>query len=209
MRGPTYSEADLLALKESPLVKKPDGLPSISQWMDVPADQNTNNGHANNNNGTMRRTRGARDGEGATPNEQRPLINPMGQFGRRQSMRKSSDVQGIKAAIDALFVEPGEETVLGPPKLAFLSARTPAKGTGDAKTMLATASQRTIGGRGTAKPTATETRATPTAVAFPERTVRAGPTSRDARVWVRRTLSVFTATATAIATSMRVTLRWT
>ncbi|CAN9083905.1 unnamed protein product [Alternaria alternata] len=133
MRGPTYSEADLLALKESPLVKKPDGLPSISQWMDVPADQNTNNGHANNNNGTMRRTRGARDGEGATPNEQRPLINPMGQFGRRQSMRKSSDVQGIKAAIDALFVEPGEETVLGPPKLAFLSARTPAKGTGDAK----------------------------------------------------------------------------
>jgi hypothetical protein len=51
MRGPTYSDADLLALKESPIVKKPDGLPSISQWMDVPADQNTNNGHANN--GTM------------------------------------------------------------------------------------------------------------------------------------------------------------
>ncbi|KAI5369113.1 hypothetical protein AA0117_g3449 [Alternaria alternata] len=48
MRGPTYSEADLLAQKESPLVKKPDGLPSISQWMDVPADQNTNNGHVNN-----------------------------------------------------------------------------------------------------------------------------------------------------------------
>lgn len=132
MRGPTYSEADLLALKESPLVKKPDGLPSIQQWMDVPADQNTNNAHANNN-GTMRRTRAARDGEGVTPNEQRPLINPMGQFGRRQSMRKSSDVQGIKAAIDALFVEPGEETVLGPPKLAFLSARTPAKGAGDTK----------------------------------------------------------------------------
>ena len=40
-----------MALKESPIVKKPDGLPSISQWMDVPADQNTNNGHANN--GTM------------------------------------------------------------------------------------------------------------------------------------------------------------
>jgi len=103
-----------LALKDSPLVKKPDGLPSIQQWMDVPADQNTNNAHANNN-GTMRRTRAARDGEGATPNEQRPLINPMGQFGRRQSM------------------QPGEETVLGPPKLAFLSARTPAKGAGDTK----------------------------------------------------------------------------
>lgn len=121
-------------------MKKPDGLPSISQWMDVPADQTANNGHTNNNNtntatnnGTMRRTRGARDGEGAAANEQRPLHNPMGQFGRRQSMRKSSDAQGIKAAINALFVEPGEETVLGPPKLAFLSARTPAKAAGDAK----------------------------------------------------------------------------
>ena len=134
MRGPTYSEAQLLGLKESPLVKKPDGLPSISQWMDVPAEQNTNNGHTNNtNNGTMGRTRRARDGEGAAANVQRPLIHPMGQFGRRQSMRKSSEAQGIKAAINALFVEPGEETVLGPPKLAFLSARTPAKATGDAK----------------------------------------------------------------------------
>jgi hypothetical protein len=131
MRGPTYSEADLFALKDSPLVKKPDGLPSISQWMDVPADQNTNNGHTNNN-GTVRRARGMRDGEGATTTEQRPMINPMGQFGRRQSMRKSPEAQGIKAAINALFVEPGEETVLGPPKLAFLSARQ-VKPTGETK----------------------------------------------------------------------------
>ncbi|KAE8865394.1 hypothetical protein PTNB73_06282 [Pyrenophora teres f. teres] len=114
MRGPSYSYEELQALRESPLVKKPDGLPSISQWMDVSAEQNTNNGHANNN-GTLRRARGARDAEGTTATEQRPLINPMGQFGRRQSM------------------QPGEETVLGPPKLAFLSARTPAKATGDAK----------------------------------------------------------------------------
>ena len=132
MRGPTYSYEELQALRESPLVKKPDGLPSISQWMDVPAEQNTNNGHANNN-GTLRRARGARDAEGTAATEQRPLINPMGQFGRRQSMRKLSEAQGIRAAINALFVEPGEETVLGPPKLAFLSARTPAKATGDAK----------------------------------------------------------------------------
>jgi hypothetical protein len=131
MRGPTYSEADLFALRDSPLVKKPDSLPSISQWMDVPADQTTNNGHANNN-GAVRRARGMRDGEGCATTEQRPMINPMGQFGRRQSMRKSPEAQGIKAAINALFVEPGEETVLGPPKLAFLSARQ-VKPTGDTK----------------------------------------------------------------------------
>ncbi|KAL6710183.1 hypothetical protein ACN47E_009974 [Coniothyrium glycines] len=116
MRGPSYTEAQLIALKDSPLVKKPEGLPSISQWMDVPADSNTDKTHNNNNNnGTARRTRG-REGEGAATSEQRPLINPMGQFGRRQSM------------------QPGEETVLGPPKLSFLSAsRTPAKATGENK----------------------------------------------------------------------------
>lgn len=87
MRGPVYTHEQLVALRESPLIKKPDGLPSISQWMDVPAEQGADKTHTNNN-GTVRRTRGARDGEGATTNDQRPLINPMGQFGRRQSMRK-------------------------------------------------------------------------------------------------------------------------
>jgi hypothetical protein len=116
MRGLVYTEEQLHSLRESPLVKKPDGLPSISQWMDVPGDQNTNN-----NNGTARRAR-TRDGETAVAGEQRPLINPMGQFGRRPSMRKS-EALGMVAAINALFVEPGEETVLGPPKLSFLSAR--------------------------------------------------------------------------------------
>lgn len=87
MRGPTYSEAQLTALRESPLVKKPDSLPSISQWMDVPAESNTGNAHTNNTT-AVRRTRGLRDGEGVASTEQRPLINPMGQFGRRQSMRE-------------------------------------------------------------------------------------------------------------------------
>ena len=89
MGGPSYTEDQLTALRKSPLVKKPDGLPSISQWMDVPADQNAiNNNNSSNTNGTVRRTRGLRDGEGGPSSEQRPLINPMGQFGRRQSMRK-------------------------------------------------------------------------------------------------------------------------
>lgn len=82
------------------------------------ADQNN---HHQNNNGTARRARGMREGEGGAPAEQRPIINPMGQFGRRQSMRKS-EAHGVVAAINALFVEPGEETVLGPPKFNFASA---------------------------------------------------------------------------------------
>jgi hypothetical protein len=119
MGGPSYSLEQLEALRESPLVKKPEGLPNISQWMDVPADQNNNQ---QNNNGTARRTRGAmRELDGGVPTEQRPIVNPMGQFGRRQSMRKS-EAHGMVAAINALFVEPGEDTVLGPPKLNFASA---------------------------------------------------------------------------------------
>jgi len=87
MGGPAYSEQQLLALKESPLVKKPDDLPNISHWMEVPVDQG--NPQANNN-GTARRTRGVREADAGATNEARPLINPMGQFGRRQSMRKST-----------------------------------------------------------------------------------------------------------------------
>ncbi|KAH7395214.1 hypothetical protein DE146DRAFT_100526 [Phaeosphaeria sp. MPI-PUGE-AT-0046c] len=130
MGGFSYTHDQLLVLRESPLVKKPDGLPSISQWMDVPAEQNNNQ---TNNNGTARRARGMRDGEASAPSDQRPLINPMGQFGRRQSMRKLSN-HGMVAAINSLFIEPGEETVLGPPKLSFLSAsRNAVKAPGDAK----------------------------------------------------------------------------
>ncbi|KAH6614269.1 hypothetical protein C7974DRAFT_73849 [Boeremia exigua] len=109
-----YTPDELEGLRQSPLVKKPDGLPSILQWMDVPAEQNNNNNNHTTNNGTARRTRG-RDGEAATTEHRtdRPLINPMGQFGRRQSM------------------QPGEETVLGPPKLNFTSAARAAKNTSD------------------------------------------------------------------------------
>jgi hypothetical protein len=135
MVGAVYSHDQLLALRESPLVKKPDALPSITQWMDVPTDQsNNNNVNVNvDKNGTARRVRGMREGEGPPVNDQRPVINPMGQFGRRQSMRKS-EAHGMVAAINALFVEPGEETVLGPPKLSFLSAsRTAVKAPGETK----------------------------------------------------------------------------
>ena len=45
-------------------------------------------------------------------------------------MRKSEG-PGLVAAINALFVEPGEETVLGPPKLNFTSAARAAKNAGD------------------------------------------------------------------------------
>jgi hypothetical protein len=164
MRRAVYTPQELEALRQSPLVKKPEGLPSILQWMDVPADQSNststntnnqnnitttttttnnnntntntnNNGTATNNNGTARRGRGLRDSEGGAASEQRtdrPLINPMGQFGRRQSMRKSEG-PGLVAAINALFVEPGEDTVLGPPKLNFTSAARAAKTAGDTK----------------------------------------------------------------------------
>ncbi|KAH4257982.1 hypothetical protein HBI56_058900 [Parastagonospora nodorum] len=117
MGGAIYTEEQLLGLRASPLVKKPDGLPSISQWMDVPADQSTtNNSNHASNNGTARRARGMREGEGPAGNERPPLINPMGQFGRRQSM------------------QPGEETTLGPPKLSFISAsRNAPKAQGETK----------------------------------------------------------------------------
>ncbi|KAF2829531.1 hypothetical protein CC86DRAFT_191012 [Ophiobolus disseminans] len=102
MAGAVYSEAQLIALKDSPLVKKPEALPSITQWMDVSADQTNTN---QNNAGRARRVpavRGPPEGDGAS--ERPPIINPMGQFGRRQSM------------------QPGEDTVLGPPKFNFASA---------------------------------------------------------------------------------------
>lgn len=34
MVGPRYSTESLLALRESPLIVKPDGLPSIEQWLE-------------------------------------------------------------------------------------------------------------------------------------------------------------------------------
>ncbi|KAF1985017.1 hypothetical protein K402DRAFT_464667 [Aulographum hederae CBS 113979] len=34
-----YTKAELLTLRDSPLVKKPDGLPAIEQWMDTPQER--------------------------------------------------------------------------------------------------------------------------------------------------------------------------
>ncbi|CAI6342296.1 unnamed protein product [Periconia digitata] len=104
MAGPQYSIEQLQHLRESPLVKKPDDLPSISQWMDVPADsgnENHNNVSTNAAGVAARRPRAnVRGGDAAAE----ALNNPMGQFARRQSM------------------QPGEDTVLGPPKFNFASA---------------------------------------------------------------------------------------
>lgn len=93
MAGIRYTVEQLEHLRQSPLVKKPDELPSIEQWMDVPNDQNNNNNNNNAGNTAGRRPRtNLRDSDAAATSEHRadrPLLNPMGQFGRRQSMRKS------------------------------------------------------------------------------------------------------------------------
>ncbi|KAF2736162.1 hypothetical protein EJ04DRAFT_175728 [Polyplosphaeria fusca] len=104
MGGQRYTVEQLQHLKNSPLVQKPDGLPSIEQWMDVPSDQNNN---ANNRQQSRTQPRALREGEAAAGGENRaergPLINPMGSFGRRASTHP-------------------DDTVLGPPKLSFTSA---------------------------------------------------------------------------------------
>jgi hypothetical protein len=89
-----YTVEQLEHLRESPLVKKPDELPSIEQWMDVPNDQSNNNNNNNTGNTAGRRPRtNLREGDAAAAGEHRadrPLLNPMGQFGRRQSTRTFS-----------------------------------------------------------------------------------------------------------------------
>ncbi|KAL1598044.1 hypothetical protein SLS60_008532 [Paraconiothyrium brasiliense] len=125
MAGGRYTVEQLEHLRESPLVKKPDALPSIEQWMDVPNDHNNNTNNAGN---TNRRSRTNRDGDAGATGEhrtERPLLGAMGQFGRRASTRKSKfgDTHAVVAATYCLFTEPGDEPVLGgPPKLNFASA---------------------------------------------------------------------------------------
>lgn len=119
MAGGRYTVEQLEHLRESPLVKKPDALPSIEQWMDVPHDNNNNNNtnasnnatNTNNNAGssTSRRTRtNVREGDASAASDHRPdrpFSGAMGQFGRRASTQH------------------GDELVLGgPPKLNFASA---------------------------------------------------------------------------------------
>ena len=91
MAGGRYTVEQLEHLRSSPLVKKPDALPSIEQWMDVPNDHGNNNNHAGNT--TNRRSRtNAREGDAPATGEhraERPGMGVMGQFGRRASTRKS------------------------------------------------------------------------------------------------------------------------
>ncbi|KAK7543329.1 hypothetical protein IWX49DRAFT_541797 [Phyllosticta citricarpa] len=96
-----YTKEQLLHLKDSPLVHKPDGLPSIEQWMDVPQEQQT----------TQRkgRTQGGR-GDDDQPNggAQRHSLFP-GKHLTRNSNTAPEDI------------------VLGPPKTAFASSSRVAK----------------------------------------------------------------------------------
>ncbi|KAF2816379.1 uncharacterized protein BDZ99DRAFT_494214 [Mytilinidion resinicola] len=98
-----YTPAQLHHLRDSPLVQRPDGLPSIEQWMEPQPDQ------ANR----RPRSQVLRDGEQPANGEaraDRPILNAlgMGNFGRRPSAQP-------------------EDTVLGPPKLSFTSASRNAK----------------------------------------------------------------------------------
>ncbi|KAF2467610.1 uncharacterized protein BDR25DRAFT_61256 [Lindgomyces ingoldianus] len=120
MGGPSYTVEQLQHLRSSPLVQKPDGLPSIEQWMEPPADQN-------NNTTTNRRPRSGvlREGDAPLSSENRsdrPLFTNagMGNFGRRASTQP-------------------EDTVLGPPKLSFTSASRNAKASENTEKRAATA----------------------------------------------------------------------
>lgn len=128
MAGGRYTVEQLERLRDSPLVKKPDALPAIEQWMDVPADHNHNNNNNNNNAGNTanRRARtNMREGETSAAGEhrtERPGLGPMGQFGRRASTRKFC-LRVLRTAFNLFLADHGDEPVMGgPPKLNFASA---------------------------------------------------------------------------------------
>lgn len=91
-----YTPEELLHLRESPLIQKPDGLPAIEQWMEPAPEQNQRKGG---------RTQGGRNDEAAQANEngQRPAL-----FQPKHFTRHSSTAP--------------EDIVLGPPKMAFASS---------------------------------------------------------------------------------------
>ncbi|OCL14142.1 hypothetical protein AOQ84DRAFT_55965 [Glonium stellatum] len=98
-----YTPEQLHRLHDSPLVHKPDGLPSIEQWMETTSEQNGN--------GRRPRSQVMRDNEQPSNGEartERPPGMGMGYFTRRSSTQP-------------------EDTVLGPPKLSFTSASRTAK----------------------------------------------------------------------------------
>ncbi|KAK7538097.1 uncharacterized protein J3D65DRAFT_315104 [Phyllosticta citribraziliensis] len=97
-----YTKEQLLHLKDSPLVHKPDGLPSIEQWMDVPQEQQT----------TQRkgRTQSGR-GDDQTASQENGAQRSL--FPGKHLTRHSSTAP--------------EDIVLGPPKTAFASSSRVAK----------------------------------------------------------------------------------
>lgn len=128
MAGIRYTVEQLEHLRESPLVKKPDALPSIEQWMDVPNEQNSNNATASNAGSSRRPRTNLREGETASAGEhraERPLLGAMGQFGRRSSTRKSTQLNKVLLSLLSADTprDHGDEAALGgPPKLNFASA---------------------------------------------------------------------------------------
>ncbi|OJD40496.1 uncharacterized protein BKCO1_1000469 [Diplodia corticola] len=91
-----YTPDELLHLRESPLIQKPDGLPAIEQWMEPAPDQNQRKGG---------RTQGVRNDDAAQPGEngQRASLFPNKHFTRHSNTAP-------------------EDIVLGPPKMAFASS---------------------------------------------------------------------------------------
>ncbi|KAK8211837.1 hypothetical protein IWZ01DRAFT_247820 [Phyllosticta capitalensis] len=98
-----YTKEQLLHLKDSPLVHKPDGLPSIEQWMEVPQEQQT----------TQRkgRTQGGRGDDQSANQENGAQRHSL--FPGKHLTRHSSTAP--------------EDIVLGPPKTAFASSSRAAK----------------------------------------------------------------------------------
>ncbi|KAF2148874.1 hypothetical protein K461DRAFT_324333 [Myriangium duriaei CBS 260.36] len=94
----TYTAEELRHLRDSPLVQKPDGLPSIDQWIDPPQDRDA----------TQRKTSG-RMSNGRSNDDS----GPMGNFGsQRPSLLQTRQTRAS-----------GDDIVLGPPKTSFASAR--------------------------------------------------------------------------------------
>lgn len=91
-----YTPEELIHLRDSPLIQKPDGLPAIEQWMEPAPEQNQRKGG---------RTQGGRNDDAAQANENgsRPSLFPGKHFARHSSTAP-------------------EDIVLGPPKMAFASS---------------------------------------------------------------------------------------
>ncbi|KAF2228071.1 hypothetical protein BDZ85DRAFT_315565 [Elsinoe ampelina] len=89
-----YTKEQLIHLRDSPLITKPESLPSIDQWLDTPQE----------NNQRKPRTQNGRPDESG----------PMGNFGSQRPTLLNTRQNRTSN---------GEDIVLGPPKTAFASAR--------------------------------------------------------------------------------------